>query len=189
MYSQNTPVIFGCNNHKLVEGLTIEYTCAPLSHLVRTHGHGDVLLGDLVVADVPHVVPRQLQDVGWDVLQHGHHVDWHLVVDLVTQHLLGETANTRKMSSVTCVQARRWGRGGRWQVGGTFSSGWILSTGSASGFLLFLFSMAAWASAIAHLSMGWGKLLWTRSCNTNTAGGFFCFWISLVTADRNQRGE
>lgn len=47
----------------------------PLSHLVCTHGHGDVLLGDLVVADVPHVVPRQFQDVSRDVLQHGHHVD------------------------------------------------------------------------------------------------------------------
>ena len=45
----------------------------------------------------------------------------------------------------------------------TLSSGWILSTGKAKGFLLFLFSMAAWASAIAHLSIGWGKLFCTRS--------------------------
>lgn len=47
--------------------------------------------------------------------------------------------------------------------GSTFSSGWILSTGSARGFLLFLFSIAAWASAMAHFSMGWGKLFCTRS--------------------------
>ncbi len=45
----------------------------------------------------------------------------------------------------------------------TFSSGWILSTGRSNGFLLFRFSIADWASAIAHLSIGWGKVFWTRS--------------------------
>lgn len=57
-------------------------------YLVSTHGHGYILLGDLIVSDVPHVVSCQLQDVGRDVLQHGHHVDRHLVVHLVTKHLL-----------------------------------------------------------------------------------------------------
>lgn len=55
------------------------------------------------------------------------------------------------------------------KVKGTFSKGWILSTGSRRGFLLFLFSMADWASAIAHLSMGWGNVFWTRSCPTQRA--------------------
>lgn len=52
------------------------------------------------------------------------------------------------------------------KVRGTFSKGWILSTGSRRGFLLFRFSMADWASAMAHLSMGWGNVFWTRSCPT-----------------------
>lgn len=45
----------------------------------------------------------------------------------------------------------------------TFSSGCILSTGRSNGFLLFRFSMADCASAIAHLSIGWGNVFWTRS--------------------------
>lgn len=45
----------------------------------------------------------------------------------------------------------------------TLSSGCILSTGSSKGCLLLRFSMADWASAIAHLSIGWGKVFWTRS--------------------------
>ena len=45
----------------------------------------------------------------------------------------------------------------------TFNRGWILSTGRSKGFLLFRFSMADWASAMAHLSMGWGKVFCTRS--------------------------
>jgi len=40
----------------------------------------------------------------------------------------------------------------------TFNKGWIFSTGRDNGFLRFRFSMADWASAIAHLSIGWGKL-------------------------------
>lgn len=45
----------------------------------------------------------------------------------------------------------------------TLNKWWILSAGRDKGFLLFLFSIADWASAIAHLSIGWGKLFWTRS--------------------------
>lgn len=45
----------------------------------------------------------------------------------------------------------------------TFRSGCILSTGRSKGFRLLRFSMADWASAIAHLSIGWGKVFWTRS--------------------------
>lgn len=50
----------------------------------------------------------------------------------------------------------------------TFNEGWILSTGSKRGFLLFRFSMADCASAIAHLSIGWGKVFWTRSCSDHS---------------------
>lgn len=46
----------------------------------------------------------------------------------------------------------------------TFNNGCILSTGSRRGFLLFRFSIADCASAIAHLSIGWGNVFWTRSC-------------------------
>lgn len=76
------------------------------------------------------------------------------------------------------VRVIQWRRGDgdlviimQWSLSGTLSSGWILSTGRASGFLLFLFSMAAWASAIAHLSIGWGKLFWTRSCGAESRKG------------------
>lgn len=58
------------------------------------------------------------------------------------------------------------GRSSSHQVVGlsTFNKGCILSTGSRRGFLLFRFSIADCASAIAHLSIGWGNVFWTRSC-------------------------
>lgn len=62
--------------------------CVCACNLVGTHGHGDILLGDLIVSNVPHVISCQLQDVRRDVLQHGDHVHGHLVVDLIAQHLL-----------------------------------------------------------------------------------------------------
>lgn len=69
--------------------LDVWYLCVVV-YLVGAHGHGDVLLGDLVVSDVPDVVPGQFEDVSRDVLQHSHHVDGHLVVDLITKDLLAK---------------------------------------------------------------------------------------------------
>ena len=43
-------------------------------YLVSTHGHSDVLLGDLEVSNVFDVVSCQFQDVCRDVLQHSNHV-------------------------------------------------------------------------------------------------------------------
>ncbi len=60
------------------------------AHLIGTHGHSDVLLRDLVVPDVPHIVPGQLQYISRDVLQHRHDVHRHLMIDLITQNLLQE---------------------------------------------------------------------------------------------------
>lgn len=110
--------------------------CVCVCDLVGTHGHGDILLGDLIVSNVPHVISRQLQDVRRDVLQDGDHVHGHLVVDLVAQHLLKRSTvvNTLKASWEMCVSPM--------MKKCTLSRGWILSTGSASGFLLLLFSMA-----------------------------------------------
>lgn len=51
----------------------------------------------------------------------------------------------------------------------TFNEGWILSTGSKRGFLRFRFSIADCASAIAHLSIGWGKVFWTRSYSDHSS--------------------
>lgn len=58
----------------------------------------------------------------------------------------------------------------------TFSSGCILSTGRSKGFLLLRFSIADWASAIAHLSIGWGKVFWTRSCKE---GNYYILYITF----------
>ena len=48
------------------------------THLVCTHGHLDILTGDLEVADVLDVVARQLEDVRRDVLQDCHDVESYL---------------------------------------------------------------------------------------------------------------
>lgn len=110
--------------------------CVCVCDLVGTHGHGDILLGDLIVSNVPHVISCQLQDVRRDVLQDGDHVHGHLVVDLIAQHLLKHSTvvNTLKAPWEMCVS--------HMMKKCTLSRGWILSTGSASGFLLLLFSMA-----------------------------------------------
>lgn len=52
----------------------------------------------------------------------------------------------------------------------TFSKGWILSTGSRRGFLRLRFSIADWASAMAHLSIGYGNVFWMRSCTQKEDG-------------------
>ena len=64
-------------------GLKLRTSECATTHLVCTHGHLDVLLADLVVPDVADVVPGQLQYVCRDVLQYGHDVQRHVVVDLV----------------------------------------------------------------------------------------------------------
>lgn len=69
----------------------------------------------------------------------------------------------------------------------TLSNGCILSTGRSKGFLLFRFSIAAWASLIAHLSIGWGKVFCTRSCWEGKLLFIDLFLLILIGSTKEHR--
>lgn len=74
-----------------------------MANLVSAHGDLDVLAGYLDVANVLHIVARQLQNVRRNVLQHRDQEQRNRTVDLVLQHLLKISNNkTLFFFKITC---------------------------------------------------------------------------------------